>query len=181
MRRNRKIMIQSAVAIACAIAGLWLAPAMAQEVAPAPASANATGVPVRPGAAAENANAGATPIAGDAVYKAFHEQAGIQRIIDDFIGRVTTDPRIERRFAHANLQRLNLMLVQQICYLTGGPCTYTGKDIKSAHAAMGLNNDDFNALAEDLQLSMDRERVSFTAQNRLLAKLAPMQRAIVTR
>ena len=128
-----------------------------------------------------NSNAGATPIAGDGVYKAFHEKEGIQRIITDFIGRVTSDPRIERRFDGANLDRLNLLLVQQVCYLTGGPCEYTGKDMKSEHAAMGLRNDDFNALAEDLQLSMDREGVAFAAQNKLLAKLAPMQRAIVTK
>ncbi len=132
-------------------------------------------------AMAANPNAGATPIAGDGVYKAFHEKEGIQRIITDFIGRVTTDPRIERRFDGANLDRLNLLLVQQVCYLTGGPCEYTGKDMKSAHAAMGLRNDDFNALAEDLQLSMDREGVAFAAQNKLLAKLAPMQHAIVSK
>jgi hemoglobin len=132
-----------------------------------------------PSAMPASSNAGATPIVGDGVYKAFHKKAGIQRIIDDFIVRVTTDPRIQRRFDGANLDRLNLLLVQQVCYLTGGPCEYTGKDMKTAHAAMGLHNDDFNALAEDLQLSMDREGVAFTAQNRLLAKLAPMQHAIV--
>jgi hemoglobin len=144
------------------------APALAQDPA-TPASANGA------------TNAGATPIAGDGVYRAFHEKAGIQRIIDDFIVRVTSDPRIQRRFDGANLERLNLLLVQQVCYLTGGPCEYTGKDMKTAHAAMGLRNDDFNALAEDLQLSMDREGVAFAAQNRLLAKLAPMQHAIVTK
>jgi len=151
-----------------AAASLVAAPALAQDT-PAPADAAAA------------SNAGATPIAGDGVYKAFHEQAGIQRIIDDFIVRVTTDPRIKRRFETTNLPRLNLLLVQQICYLTGGPCAYTGRDMRTAHASLGLHNDDFNALAEDLQLSMDREGVAFTAQNQLLAKLAPMQRQIVTR
>jgi len=125
--------------------------------------------------------AGAEPIAGDSVYKAFHEQAGIDRIIDDFVNRVTTDPRIAERFKGANLVRLRLELKAQVCYLTGGPCAYTGKDMKTAHAGMDLKNFDFNALAEDLQLSMDKEQVSFPAQNRLLAKLAPMQRAIVTK
>ncbi len=48
-------------------------------------------------------------------------------------------------------------------------------------AVMGLQNRDFNDLAEDLQKAMDKEGVSFPAQNRLLAKLAPMQRAIVTK
>jgi hemoglobin len=133
-------------------------------------------------APAPSANpADATPIAGTGVYRSFHEKAGIQRIMDDFIVRITHDPRIERRFKDANLARLKLLLVEQVCYLTGGPCEYGGKDMKSAHAAMGLHNDDFNALAEDLQKSMDKEHVPFAAQNRLLAKLAPMQRVIVTK
>ena len=125
--------------------------------------------------------AGAEPMAGDGVFKAFHGQDGIDRVIDDFVGRVTTDPRIAERFRNANLVRLRFELKQQVCFLTGGPCLYTGKDMRTAHAGMQLRNLDFNALAEDLQLSMNKERVSFTAQNRLLAKLAPMQHMIVTR
>lgn len=134
-----------------------------------------------PGTSPSMNPAGAEPIGGDSVYKAFHEQAGIDRIIDDFVARITTDPRIAERFKDANLVRLRLELKQQVCYLTGGPCTYSGKDMKTAHAGMNLQNLDFNALAEDLQLSMDKEQVAFHAQNRLLAKLAPMQRAIVTK
>jgi hemoglobin len=128
-----------------------------------------------------NPAAGANPIVGDAVYKAFHEQAGIQRIMDDFVPRITSDPRIKDRFATTNLDRLKLMLVQQVCYLVGGPCAYTGRDMKEVHGSLGLQNLDFNALAEDLQLSMDKEKVAFSAQNQLLAKLAPMQRTIVTK
>lgn len=152
-------------ALAALASGL---PALAQDKAP-PAAATVADNP-----------AGAEPISGDSVYKAFHEKAGIDRIIDDFVGRITTDPRIAERFRNADLVRLRLELKQQVCYLTGGPCTYTGKDMKTAHAGMGLKNLDFNALAEDLQLSMDKEKVSFAAQNRLVAKLAPMQHAIVT-
>jgi len=142
-------------------------------------AAPALAQPAKPMAMA--GDAGATAIAGDATYKAFHETAGIKRVIDDFIVRITTDPRIANEFKGADLARLNAQLVDQICYLIGGPCTYTGKDMKSAHAQMGLDNVDFNALAEDLQFSMDKEGVAFPAQNRLLAKLAPMQRVIVTK
>jgi hemoglobin len=141
----------------------------------------ATSAPTPMGTSPSANPAGADAIPGDGVYKAFHEQAGIDRIIDDFVGRITTDPRISERFKGANLVRLRFELKAQVCYLTGGPCTYTGKDMKTAHAGMDLKNLDFNALAEDLQLAMDKERVSFPAQNRLLAKLAPMQRAVVTK
>ena len=125
--------------------------------------------------------AGAEPIAGTGVYEAFHEKAGIDRLIDDFVGRISTDPRIAQRFQNANLDHLREALKAQVCYLVGGPCAYGGKDMKSAHASMGLQNRDFNDLAEDLQKAMDKEGVSFQAQNQLLAKLAPMQRVIVTK
>ncbi len=130
---------------------------------------------------AESSTAGATPIKGDHVFKAFHGKEGIDRIIDDFVIRITTDPRIAERFKNSNLVRLRFELKAQVCYLVGGPCAYTGKDMKSAHTGMNLRNRDFNALAEDLQFSMDKEHVNFRAQNRLIAKLAPMQHAIVTK
>jgi hemoglobin len=125
--------------------------------------------------------AGADPIVGDGVYKAFHGQAGIDRIVDDFVVRISTDPRIAKRFDGANLDHLRLELKAQVCYLVGGPCAYEGKDMKSTHTGMGLENRDFNDLAEDLQKAMDKEGVPFASQNRLLSKLAPMQRAIVTK
>lgn len=46
---------------------------------------------------------------------------------------------------------------------------------------MGVTNKDFNALVENLQWAMDKEGVPFAVQNRLLAKLAPMQRKVVER
>jgi hemoglobin len=165
----QKLFPAHGLAATCAVLALALAgSAHAQEAAPMASPAEA-------------ANAGATPIPGDGVYKAFHEQAGIQRVMDDFIVRVTTDPRIMARFQGANLPRLKILLVQQVCYLTGGPCVYGGRDMKDAHAGMNLEAKDFNALAEDLQLSMDKEQVPFRAQNQLLAKLAPMERPIVTK
>jgi hemoglobin len=128
-----------------------------------------------------DANAGTTPIKGDGVYKALHGRDGIQRIVADMVTRLTVDPRTADIFRATDLGRLNRMLTEQICYISGGPCHYTGRDMKTAHTDLGLQNADFNALVEDLQDAMDHEKVSFHAQNRLLAKLAPMQRVVVQR
>ncbi len=65
----------------------------------------------------------ADPIVGDGVYKAFHEKAGIQRIIDDFIVRVTTDPQIAERFKAANLIRLRLELKARVATSPAGLAT----------------------------------------------------------
>jgi hemoglobin len=148
--------------------------------APAPAPAADAEQPVAP-YTERDANAGTTPISGDAVYKAFHERAGIDRIVVDLIGRCQRDPRIADIFKGTDLVRLHRTLVEQLCYITGGPCRYSGRDMATAHKDMGLQNHDFNALVEDLQAAMDQEGVPFRDQNRLLAKLAPMQRTTVER
>jgi len=128
-----------------------------------------------------DANAGTTPIPGDAVYRSLHERAGIDRIVVDLIARCQADSRIAEIFKGTDLVRLHRTLVEQLCYISGGPCHYSGRDMATAHKDMGLQNHDFNALLENLQAAMDRERVPFRDQNRLLAKLAPMQRVTVQR
>ena len=127
------------------------------------------------------ANAGATPLKGDATFKAFHGKEGVERIVAGLIDRNVHDPRISDIFKSQDLERLQRTLSEQICYLLDGPCAYTGRDMKTAHKDLGIQASDMDALVENLQLAMAVERVPFAAQNRLLAKLAPMRRDVVTR
>ncbi len=136
--------------------------------------------PVAPYTVAD-ANAGTTPIKGDGVYKALHGTPGIARIVDTLIKLNRDDPRIADIFKAEDDERLRRTLIEDVCYVAGGPCHYTGRDMKTAHANMGLQTADFDAVVENLQTAMDREGVPFHAQNRLLAKLAPMRAMIVTR
>lgn len=145
-----------------------------------PAAAQAPAPAEEPFVVAD-ANAGTTPIQGDGVYKAFHEQAGISRMVETLVKLYRSDPRLKDIFAATDDEKLHKLLTEQICFITGGPCHYTGRDMEAAHKDMGVQQADFNALVEDLQMSMDQEKVPVWAQNRLLAKLAPMQRVIVAR
>jgi len=73
------------------------------------------------------------------------------------------------------------MLTDQFIELSGGPVTYHGRDIAEVHSTLGITNADFNRLAENLQVAMDHHGVPFPTQNRLVALLASMQRAVVTK
>jgi hemoglobin len=124
---------------------------------------------------------GATARADDSLYRDFGEREGLVKIIDDATGRWVGDERIKDTFDNINLVRFKRLLVDQLCELTGGPCHYKGRDMYHAHKGLALNNAQFNALVEDLQLAMDTYGIPFRTQNRLLAMLAPMQRDVVTR
>lgn len=122
-----------------------------------------------------------TAVADDSVFQDFGGKPGISKVIDDFLGIWQDDARINGALKEADVERLGFLLKEQFTQLTGGPAVYSGKDMKAAHQAMGLHNADFNALAEDLQKAMEKNNVPVRAQNKLLAKLAPMEKQIVTK
>ena len=126
-----------------------------------------------------NANAGATPFAGDAMWRAFHGAAGVERIVTGMSRRNRADPRISDIFRNQDLVRLHRLLVEQFCYILGGGCAYSGRTMQASHKDMGLQTADFSALVENLQAAMRDEGVPFAAQNRFLAKLAPMRRTTI--
>ncbi|MEG3122407.1 group I truncated hemoglobin [Sphingomonas sp. GB1N7] len=128
-----------------------------------------------------NANAGATPFAGPGMLKAFHGKDGIARVVDGLVTRSMADPRISDIFKGQDMVRLRRTLKEQFCFILNGGCDYTGRDMKSSHKDLGIQTADFNALVENLQAAMRQEKVPFFAQNRLLAKLAPMKRDTVVR
>jgi hemoglobin len=115
------------------------------------------------------------------LYDRLGGQTAIVAVVDDFVANVAADRRINRFFAKANIGRLKARLVEQICQGTGGPCTYTGGDMRSVHAGMGIQTKHFNALVEDLGRSLNKFKVPAREQRELVAILGPMKRDIVTR
>lgn len=119
--------------------------------------------------------------AGKSLYERLGGKPAIQAVVDDFIGNVAGDPRINGFFANTHIPRLNGMLVSQICEASGGPCKYTGRDMKTAHAGMGVTEAHFNALVEDLVKSLDKFNVPEKEKGELLTALAAMRGDIVAR
>jgi hemoglobin len=131
-------------------------------------------------AALAQSNASAYPVPpAPGLYLALGEQAGLRALMDDFVQRLAADPRLAAQFKEAKLDHLASQLSAQVCQLAGGPCTYQGPDMKTAHANMDVTRTHFNALVEVLQVTMDAHHIPFARQNQLLALLAPMHRDVI--
>ena len=102
-------------------------------------------------------------------------QHGIEQVADRFVRILIADERTEQAFADTDLDRFYEKVVEQFCELAGGPCVYSGDSMKDVHKGMNISEADFNAVVEILQKAMDQNSVSLSAQNRLLALLAPMR------
>jgi len=124
-------------------------------------------------------NMGMAPMQQKSLYERLGGQGAIVAVVDDFVGNVAADSRINKFFGKTDIPRLKRLLVEQICAGTGGPCTYTGRDMKSAHAGMGINDAQFNALVEDLVKSLDKFKVPEKEKGELLGILGPMKPSIV--
>ncbi|MGQ0556595.1 MAG: group I truncated hemoglobin [Nitrospiraceae bacterium] len=115
--------------------------------------------------------------------KSLYERLGgkpaITAVVEDFVGRVAADSRINGKFANTDIPRLKMLLVEQICQASGGPCTYTGRSMKATHTGMGVSNADFNALVGDLVATLDTFKVPEREKNELLGALGPMKKDIV--
>jgi hemoglobin len=105
----------------------------------------------------------------------------IQAVVDESIKNIAADKRINRFFAGANIPRLRRQLADQICVAAGGPCIYTGKDMKSAHAGMNIRNSQFNALVQDVGKALNKFKVPKREQKELVAALGGTRQDIVTR
>jgi hemoglobin len=143
-------------------AALLSTPALGQEIPAGPPSA-----------------ATAPVISDGKLYAEFGGHEGLVKLMDDFMVILLADPRTKDFFVAVDQKRVKVELVSQFCQITGGGCTYTGKDMKVVHAKLGIHKEDFMALVEDLQLAMNQNHIPFSAQNKLLAALAPQHRDMV--
>jgi hemoglobin len=120
-------------------------------------------------------------VAEDTLFADMGGQPVIDRLADASMEAYLADPRIAPIFSESNTDRIRAEFRVQFCQVAGGPCQYTGHDMVAAHKGLRLTNADFNALVEDLQGAMTKVGIGFATQNRFLARLAPMQRDVVTK
>ena len=120
-----------------------------------------------------------TAMADKSLYDRLGGKPAITAVVDDFVGRVAADNRINGKFANTDIPRFKMLLMEQICQASGGPCTYTGRSMKATHAGMGVSSSDFDALVGDLVVTLDKFKVPEREKNELLGALGPMKGDIV--
>lgn len=115
------------------------------------------------------------------LYDEFGGVSGLQALVDDLLERFADDDQIAPVFANANIARFRSLFVEHLCEVIEGPCTYSGDDMAEVHRGLAINEAQFNAVVEHLIDAMDARHIPQTAQNRLIARLAPMRKDVIYR
>ena len=113
------------------------------------------------------------------LYERLGGQPAITAVVDQFVANLVADDRIKERFADTDLPKFRWQLMRQICQATGGPCTYIGRDMKSAHQGMNISQGEFIWTSEHLAQALEASDVAAKEKGELLALIGSMQDQIV--
>ena len=125
---------------------------------------------------------GASAQKADSLYKRLGGYDAIAAVTDDFIGRLVTDPSLGKYFTgHStdSKQRIRQHVVDFLCLATGGPCVYKGRDMKTAHAGLGITGADWDAGVKHLVATLDKFKVPAKEKDDLLAAASGLKKDIV--
>jgi hemoglobin len=118
------------------------------------------------------------------LYERLGGAPAIQAVVDDFVGRVLLDARVNKWFAHAAGDPEEAALYKSklgdfICQAAGGPCHYAGADMQTAHRGRAITSEAFDAVVEDLTATLEKLHVPGQEKAQLLGMLAPMKPLVV--
>lgn len=106
----------------------------------------------------------------------------IAAVVDEFIARLATDKRFERffsGFSDDSKKRLRQHILDQFCAAAGGPCVYTGREMRTSHKGLGITEADWDAAAKHLVEALDKYKVPTAEKNDLLAFVGTQKKDIV--
>lgn len=135
-------------------------------------ASSSSSTPLQPQAAAQGAS----------LYKRLGGYDALAAVTDDFIGRLASDKQLARFFgglSSDSQKRLRQHVVDFLCAATGGPCFYTGRDMKTAHTGLNITDSDWEAAVTDLKATLDKFKVPEKERGEVLAAIGGLKGDIV--
>jgi hemoglobin len=115
------------------------------------------------------------------LYERLGRYDGIAKIADEYLRGVRTDPQFARFSGRGadSLARARQLLKEQWCALTGGPCVYVGRDMRTAHGGLAISEADWSASMKHLAAALEKCRVSGTDKDEFLAVIDSLKQQFV--
>jgi len=118
------------------------------------------------------------------LYKRLGGYDAIAAVSDDFLGRLSSSPQLGRFFVgHStdSIKRIRGDVVDFLCVATGGPCTYSGRDMKTSHTGLKITEDDWNVAVKNLVATLDKFKVPAKEKDEVLGAVSGLKSDIVGR
>ena len=127
-----------------------------------------------------------TPLAAEMQEKTLYQRLGgydaVAAVTDDMIGRLAADPKLGiflKGLADDSKKKLRQHFVNFLCNATGGPCVYTGRDMRTSHAGLGITEADWNTSVVHLTATLDKFKVPAKEKQEVLTAVSSLKKDIV--
>jgi len=103
-------------------------------------------------------------------------------VVDDFVMQLATDPSIGVFFkghSEDSLKKIRMNIIDFICNAAGGPCSYTGRDMKTSHKGLGVTQAHWDASVKYLTNTLNKFKVPEREQSELFAAVSSVKNDIV--
>jgi hemoglobin len=117
----------------------------------------------------------------DSLYKRIGGYDAIAAVTDNFVPRLVSDPALAKYFVHSKdtLMQIRQLAVDMICWATGGPCVYIGRDMKTAHAGLGITGVEWDKTVAHFSATLDHFKVPAKERQELLDIVGKLRADIV--
>ncbi len=120
--------------------------------------------------------------AQDSLYKRLGGYDALAAVTDDFIGRLATDKSLGKFFvglSNDSKAKVRQHVIDFLCKGTGGPCAYTGRDMKTVHTGLNITKKEWDAGVKHLVATLDKFKVPMKEKGEVLAAVGPLEKDIV--
>ena len=121
-----------------------------------------------------------------ATEKSLYERLGgynaLAAVVDEFMKRLAEDKQLQRflvGLSDDSKRRLRQHLLNQFCQATGGPCIYTGREMKTVHTGLKITESDWDIAAKALVETLDKFKVPKKEKDELVNFVISLKKEIV--
>ena len=113
------------------------------------------------------------------LYERLGGRESIHRITEDVWLNHISNPEVSPRYANSDAERVKRMVTDFVCWGTGGPIDYVGKDMLAAHRSMNISHREFMAVVDDVMRALEKNRVGRREQDELLGLLFSLRDQVI--
>ncbi len=114
------------------------------------------------------------------LYERLGGTEGITRLVHDAVDAHLNNPVVKTRFENTrDIEHAKRMSVEFFCAGSGGPQTYSGRDMRTAHRGMNISEQEFLAVVDDIMGAMAKNQVGEAEQKDVLSVLYSLKGDII--
>ena len=114
-----------------------------------------------------------------ALYDRLGGMTAITAVVDEFVNRLVADSKVNGRFGSTDVERFKTLNAELVCMATGGPCKYSGRDMKNTHNGMRISQAEFDLTAGHLSKTLKKFKVPKQETKELMAIIGSLRKDIV--